>query len=191
MKEKPAITRDITDQLPDIERSARRLKNAARYAGSMETHDLAVDAAVAAAEEIARDATLVPGTPRFFAFINTCIRNDIAARQRAPRNRDRASAPELPEAEDGSDLHRDLQLKREAERVRLELEKFFRGEGLGRRYSEDKRKAMREALHLHVEEDLSADAIEVRIGTPRTTVNNWLRFLREKVLADLAEARRP
>ncbi len=178
----------LVEVMGPIETKARQVKRALHYSDSMSSMDIAQNVVERLVKQI--DNEMLPkhiqiGSPLFFGYVHKMVRNIIADSRRAPRNRDREHVDELPDAP-GADTPDDALMQQGALDA---LNDFFNGKGtLGERYTAQQRQQMVEMLRLNVDERMSADAIALVLPIPRTTVNNWLRLIKTKVVAEYRSA---
>lgn len=174
----------LAEAMGPIEATARQVKRIMNYSDSMSSVDIAQDVAERLVRKI--DNETLPnhiqiGSPLFLGYVHKVVQNIITDSRRAPRNRDREHVDELPDVLD-ADMPDDALMQQSAQNA---LNDFFNGKGtLGERYSEAQRQSMVKVLRLNVDEHMSADDIAKVLPIPRTTINNWLRLIKTKVVAE-------
>lgn len=180
--------------------TARAVKRDNGYAESLQTEDVAHEICIRlyrlVDDEQWPEGVRV-GSRRFYAYVAVMAKRIIADSFRAPRNRDRLRGEEFPDPADYGATEDALVNQLDGEQVQARCERAIQDFADGRsplawRYSKERREQMVTAFRLNTESGFSADAILASGRLPpdvsRTTINNWVRFMRDKVIASAVDA---
>lgn len=177
----------LEEAAPRIEKAARGVRRRAlRDDHRFGTNDI-VQEAVLKVRGVYKRGVTPPEQILCAAYLATVVRRVVIDHLRKASVRREVGDDGVQEIALGSADEDNQSVAYGLERVVERLQRFLMGEGLGGKYSDEKRAQIVRTFELHLEGETNENIAEI-LGLSKSGVDRYFKLVRGKIIADLIEA---